>query len=83
MRKEWIRTDEEKQMRQLQKLAKEQRKLNGSTNARQPLVNLPIVARKKKRLTVVSSKDDLPVEPVNVIDRKKKKLFIILSFRCI
>ena len=28
MRKDWIRTDEEREFRQLQKLAKEQKKLN-------------------------------------------------------
>ncbi len=80
MRKEWIRTDEEKQMRQIQKLVKEQRRLSGLTNARQPLVNLPIVARKKKRLTIVS-KEDLIVQSVNIIDIEIFVIFF-LSFSC-
>ena len=50
MRREWIRTDEERELRQIQKLAKEQKKLNIPTDDQQSLVNLPLVARKKKRL---------------------------------
>ncbi len=54
MRKDWIRTDEERELRQLQKIAKEQKKLKNLTNDQQFLVNLPIVARKKKHLMIKS-----------------------------
>ena len=50
MRKDWIRTDEERELRQLQKLAKEQKKLNNLPNDQKLLVNLPLVVRKKKHL---------------------------------
>jgi hypothetical protein len=52
MRKDWIRTEEEIELRQLQKLAKEQKRLNKLTNTEQPLLHLPIVTRKKKRLMI-------------------------------
>ncbi len=68
MRKEWIRTDEEKELRQLQKLAKEQRRLNRLANAQQPFLNLPIVARRKKRLMIKPTGQDLVVKSVNMID---------------
>ncbi len=68
MRKEWIRTDEEKEMRQLQKLAKEQRRLNGLANAQQPPLNLPLVVRKKNRLMIKPTNQDLVVKPVDIID---------------
>ena len=73
MRKDWIRTDEEKQMRQLQKLVKEQRRINKLGNSRQPLVNLPIVARKKKRLRIKQ-----PNQLVNIIDTKIIVVFLYL-----
>jgi hypothetical protein len=66
MRKEWIRTDEERQLRQLQKLAKEQRRVNRLANAPQPPLNLPIVVRKKKRLTIKPMMDDLVDKPVTI-----------------
>jgi len=65
MRKDWIRTEEEIKLRQLQKLVKEQRKFNIVTNEPQPLVNLPIVARKKKRLMIKPTIQELVVNPVN------------------
>jgi hypothetical protein len=52
MRKDWIRTDEEREIRQLHKIAKEQKKLNQLSNHQQSLVNLPLVVRKKKRLLI-------------------------------
>ena len=51
MRKDWIRTDEERELRQLQKLAKQQKKFSMLPNGQQSLVNLPLVVRKKKSLT--------------------------------
>jgi nuclear receptor subfamily 1 group I len=36
MRKDWIRTEEEIELRQLQKLAKERRKINNLPNSEQP-----------------------------------------------
>jgi hypothetical protein len=65
MRKDWIRTEEETKLRQLQKLVKEQRKFNILTDEQQPLVNLPIVARKKKRLLIKPIIQELVVNPVN------------------
>ena len=59
MRKDWIRTDEEKQLRQLQKFAKEQKKLNKSVD-QQPLC-LPLVVRKKKRLMIKPTTDNSPL----------------------
>ena len=68
MRKEWIRTDEEKELRQLQKAAKAQRRLNRLANAQQPPLNLPIVVRKKKRLAIKPMIDDLVNKPVTIND---------------
>ncbi len=68
MRKEWIRTDKEKELRQLQKLAKEQRRLNRLTSAQQPQLNLPIVVRKKKRLMIKPIVQDLVFKPVNMMN---------------
>jgi hypothetical protein len=68
MRKDWIRTEEEVQMRQLKKLAKEQQKLNESTNDQQFLINLPIVARKKKRLMIKPIIQELTTKSVNTND---------------
>jgi len=70
MRKDWIRTDEEKQLRQLQKFAKEQRKLNKS--AAPSVLNLPLVVRKKKRLTMRPLIPNLIMNPVNYHRTKKK-----------
>ncbi len=66
MRKDWIRTEEEKELRQLQKLAKEQKRLNKLTNAEQSLLHLPIVARKKKRLPMKPKIQDLVVKSVKI-----------------
>jgi hypothetical protein len=65
MRKDWIRTEEETKLRKLQKLVKEQRKFSKLTNEPQPLVNLPLVARKKKRLMIKPIIQELAVDPVN------------------
>lgn len=65
MRKDWIRTDEEVRLRQLQKLVKEQKKSNPSVDNDQSRVHLPLVTRTKKRLKNRSMNDDLmiPAEP--------------------
>ncbi len=64
MRKEWIRTEEEKELR---KLAKEQRRLNRLSNDRQPCLNLPIVRRRKKRLKIKPIVQDLVPKSVSII----------------
>ncbi|CAF1088156.1 unnamed protein product [Rotaria sp. Silwood1] len=58
MRKDWIRTDEEKKSRQLIKLVKEQKKTNILTNDQLSLINFPIVIRKKKRLIKKSTNQE-------------------------
>ena len=68
MRKDWIRTKEEIELRQLQKLAKEQKRLNKLTNTEQPLPHLPIVIRKKKRLMITPITPTLTTALVNIID---------------
>jgi hypothetical protein len=65
MRKDWIRTEEEKELRQLQKLVKEQRKFSKLREEPQPLVNLSLVARKKKRLMIKPIIQELAADPVN------------------
>ncbi|CAF4441144.1 unnamed protein product [Rotaria sp. Silwood2] len=68
MRKDWIRTEEEKQFRQLIKIAKEQRKTNNLPNDQQPLATFPLVLRKKKRLMIKSISQELFVtNPVHKI----------------
>ncbi len=69
MRKDWIRTENEKELRQLKKLIKEQKKLNTTTNDSQSLINLPIVIRNRKRLMIKSRSQDLTIKPVNTNDR--------------
>ncbi len=69
MRKDWIRTDEERELRQLQKLAKEQKKLNKLPDDQQPRLNLPIVMRKKKRLFVKQAIQEVFAKPVNIDNR--------------
>jgi NMD protein affecting ribosome stability and mRNA decay len=69
MRKDWIRTNEEVELRQLQKLAKEQKKLNQLADVQEYLLNLPIVTRKKKRLKKKPTSQELIVKPVNINNR--------------
>ena len=64
MRKDWIRTEEEVRLRQLQKLVKEQKK---STNNEESLLNLPLVARTKKRIKNKSINEDVTVKPVHQV----------------
>lgn len=65
MRKDWIRTEEEKQVRQLQKLVKEQKKQNHLTDDELALLSVPIVLRRKKRLLGPSKSQDGSSSPVN------------------
>ncbi|CAF4478085.1 unnamed protein product [Rotaria socialis] len=55
MRKDWIRTDEEKRIRQLQKLAKEQKKSHHPFNGQLDTLSLATVSRRKKRLMTNST----------------------------
>ncbi|CAF0746452.1 unnamed protein product [Rotaria sordida] len=49
MRKDWIRTEEERRLRQLKKLYKQKKQLNElSLDEQQLIANLPLVVRKKK-----------------------------------
>jgi hypothetical protein len=66
MRKDWIRTEEEIELRQLQKLAKEQKKLNKLAHNQQTLFDIPVVVRKKKRLMIKPITQEILVEPVNI-----------------
>ncbi len=63
MRKDWIRTEEEVELRRLQKLAKEQKKL---TKIQQHYLSLPIVIRKRKRLMIKPTTQELTIKPVNI-----------------
>jgi hypothetical protein len=69
MRKDWIRTEEEKEIRQLQKLAKEQKKLNKLTNNQESALDLSIAIRKKKRLMIKPIRSEFLNKPVNVNDQ--------------
>jgi hypothetical protein len=68
MRKDWIRTEEEIELRQLQKLAKERRKINNLPNSEQSFINLPLVIRKKKRIMTKSTMEQVDFNSVNTID---------------
>ncbi|CAF1421312.1 unnamed protein product [Rotaria sordida] len=60
MRKDWIRTDEEKKTRYLRRLTKEQKK----TNDQQSLITLPINLQKKKHLMLTSKNREFVVKPI-------------------
>ncbi|CAF1188632.1 unnamed protein product [Rotaria sordida] len=64
MRKDWIRTDEEKQIRQFIKLTKEQKNINNLANDQQSLINLPLIVRKKKRKIIRSINQELVIKPI-------------------
>ncbi|UJR31906.1 hypothetical protein I4U23_019380 [Adineta vaga] len=55
MRKDWIRTEEERALRLLKNYQKEQRKLNGLPPNHQLFDKLPIVVRKKKRIVPITT----------------------------
>jgi hypothetical protein len=72
MRKDWIRTEEETKLRQLQKLIKQERKFSRSEGGELlPIAQLPIVVRKKKRLLI---KPTNVVHPVRIQRLVKDKL---------
>ena len=50
MRKEWIRTEEEVTLRQIQKQIKQERRLHRNEVDSKTTIVLPLVVRKKKRL---------------------------------
>ena len=66
MRKDWIRTEEEVELRKLYKLAKEQRRENRLANDEQQFLNLPLVRRRKKRLKNKQITQDLVPIPVSM-----------------
>ncbi len=76
MRKDWIRTQEEIELRRLKKLAKEQKKLNQLTADEQSHLDLPIVMRKKKRLMIKPTVQEWTMKQVNI--DSVIKLIIIL-----
>jgi hypothetical protein len=78
MRKDWIRTEEEVELRRLKKLAKEQKSLNQVTNDQQTILNLPIVMRKKKSLVIKPTISKLIIKPVNIDNR-----IILMIFHCL
>ena len=72
MRKDWIRTDEERELRRLKNFNKIQRKLNNLSVDQLPTLDLPIVIRKKKRIVNTIIKPVTKeialqkIEPVNI-----------------
>jgi hypothetical protein len=78
MRKDWIRTNKETELRQLKKLAKEQKKLNQLTDDQQIILDLPIVMRKKKRLMIKPTAQKLNIEPVNINNLIRLIIFLCL-----
>ena len=56
MRKDWIRTEEERTLRLLRNYHKEQRKINKLPLDHRSLDAIPIVVRKKKRIQPLLSK---------------------------
>jgi len=74
MRKDWIRTEEEVELRRLKKLAKKQKKL---TKIQQYHLSLPLVVRKKKRLMIKPTTQQLIINPVNV-----DNLIRLIIFHC-
>lgn len=64
MRKDWIRTDEEREQRRMKLLAKEAAKSNQSTEQLQYPMNFSIVVRRKQRLATATKK--VPAQTVNV-----------------
>jgi len=78
MRKDWIRTNKETELRQLKKLAKEQKKLNQLTDDQQIILDLPIVMRKKKRLMIKPTIQERTIKPVNIYNVIRLMIFLCL-----
>jgi len=70
MRKDWIRTDEERELRRIKNFNKEQRKLNKLSAIQQPILDLPIVIRKKKRF-IQPIKEDLVIQKFEPVMKLK------------
>jgi hypothetical protein len=71
MRKDWIRTDEERELRRIKNLNKQQRKLNKLSDIQQqPILDLPIVIRKKKRF-VQPIKEELVIQKIESVMKLK------------
>ncbi|CAF4985289.1 unnamed protein product [Rotaria sp. Silwood1] len=64
MRKEWIRTEDEKNLRRLQKLAKEKLKTIDLSNDQKSLITSSIVRRRKKSLITKSTNQELVISPI-------------------
>jgi hypothetical protein len=80
MRKDWIRTDEERELRKIRNIQKQQRKLNKSSSNEQPVIDLPIVIRKKKRIVQAISKpvsQELVVRRTEPVNHEKSNDLII------
>ena len=68
MRKDWIRTEEELEFRQLQKLAKEQKKLNNLCSTPLSSDNVPLLSRKKRRSVTKSPNSEMTSDSITKID---------------
>ena len=76
MRKDWIRTDEERELRRLKNLSKQERKLNRSSSEQQPIFDFPLVVRRKKRIAPLLAKSIVKqelavqtIQPVNIFQK--------------
>ncbi|CAF1088122.1 unnamed protein product [Rotaria sp. Silwood1] len=65
MRKDWIRTKQEKELRQLIKLSKEQKKINDLSSYQQSFITLPISLQRRKCSTLRSISQEVITDPVN------------------
>jgi len=71
MRKDWIRTDEERELRRIKNFNKQQRKLNKLSDIQQqPILDLPLVIRKKKRF-IQPIKEELVIQKIEPVIKLK------------
>ncbi|CAF4609909.1 unnamed protein product [Rotaria sp. Silwood1] len=69
MRKDWIRTDEERRLRQLKNLYKQQKHLNKlSLDEQQSVINFSLVLRKKKRIKSLITKQLIEDHTISKIE---------------
>jgi hypothetical protein len=83
MRKDWIRTDEERELRRIRNFHKQQKKLNKLPSNEQPVIDLPIVVRKKKRISQVIPKpvsQELAVRRIEPVNHEKTNLIFNNEF---
>jgi hypothetical protein len=83
MRKDWIRTDEERELRKLRNIQKQQRKMNKTTTNEQPIINLPIVMRKKKRIQQSTAKPVTQEIVVRKVEPVKTKRYLLNCYSII